>query len=210
MLQCYFLLLQVSQSQVGCSSVVCVCFHLTWGPGWRCNLYLGHAGLMAGAKKWCQCYTKTLKTCAWNLRKWLLVTWPWSKQVSQTSLCYQGGRCNPPPGRGTWKNSAICPEHRWVHTLQTFLQPSFFMEAHVFGHSPHTPPKKGLKVLGLYWQRIGKWTEVPLCSGLSLIINSLGLIKLGSPFPQRDKPCWNQSVLVIRANLSTLWSKFWL
>ena len=142
MLQCYFLLLQVSQSQVGCSSVVCVCFHLTWGPGWRCNLYLGHAGLMAGAKKWCQCYTKTLKTCAWNLRKWLLVTWPWSKQVSQTSLCYQGGRCNPPPGRGTWKNSAICPEHRWVHTLQTFLQPSFFMEAHVFGHSPHLPPQK--------------------------------------------------------------------
>ena len=70
--------------------------------------------------------------------------------------------------------------------------------------------KNGLKILDLYWHRIGKWTEVPLCPGLSLIINSLGLIKLRPPLPQRDNPCWYQSALVIRANLSTIWSKVWL
>ena len=71
--------------------------------------------------------------------------------------------------------------------------------------------KNSLKTLDLYWHRIGKWTEVPLCLGLPPEINSLGLIKLRPLLPQRDNPCWRiQSALVVRAKLSTIWSKFWL
>ena len=70
--------------------------------------------------------------------------------------------------------------------------------------------KSGLKMLDLYWHRIGKWTEVPLCPGLPPVINSQGLIKLRPPLPQRDNPWWDQSPIVIRANLNPVWSKFWL
>ena len=41
--------------------------------------------------------------------------------------------------------------------------------------------KNGLKLLDLYWHRMGKWTEVPLRTGLPLVINSQGLIKLRCP-----------------------------
>ena len=57
--------------------------------------------------------------------------------------------------------------------------------------------KNSLKTLDLYWHRIEKWTEVPLCLGLPPEINSLGLIKLRPLLPQRDNPCWDQSALVI-------------
>ena len=49
--------------------------------------------------------------------------------------------------------------------------------------------KNSLKILDLHWHRTGKWTEVPL---------------------YQDNPCWDQSALVIRAKLSTIWSKFQL
>ena len=74
--------------------------------------------------------------------------------------------------------------------------------------------KSGLKILDLYWHRIGKWTEAPLCPGLPAVINSLGLIKLRPLLPQRDNPCSDQYALAIRAKLSTKfgsnWTKFWL
>ena len=70
--------------------------------------------------------------------------------------------------------------------------------------------EKWPKNIHLYWHRIEKWTEVPLCPGLPPVINILGLIKLRLLLPQRDNPSWDQSALVIRAKLSTIWSKFWL
>ena len=51
--------------------------------------------------------------------------------------------------------------------------------------------------------------EFPYVQDSSPIITSLGLIKLRSPPPQRDNPCWDQSTFAIRANLSTIWFKFW-
>ena len=70
--------------------------------------------------------------------------------------------------------------------------------------------EKWPKNIDLYWHRIEKWTEVPLCPGLPPVINILGLIKLRLLLPQRDNPSWDQSALVIRAKLSAIWSKFWL
>ena len=70
--------------------------------------------------------------------------------------------------------------------------------------------EKWAKNIDLYWHRMEKWTEVPLSTGLPPLINILGLIKLRLVLPQRDNPHWDQSALVIRTKLSTIWSKFWL
>ena len=91
-------------------------------------------------------------------------------------------------------------------TWEPLGKTDFFFDWSVYSYDK----KNGLKYQIFIDNRIGKWTKVPLCLGIPSVINSLGLIKLRPSLPQRDNPCWDQSALVIRTNLSTVWSKFWL
>ena len=136
------------------------------------------------------CFLFHLECDSWLVKFWFSLVWVHRHlvQTVRANMWIAHSKFpHPPPPETPWEK---------------------FLNSHLLLWS--NDKKNGLKILDLYWHRIGKWTEVSLSPGLLPVINSQGLIKLRPLLPQKDNPCWDQSALVIRAKLSTIWSKFWV